>query len=93
MIARGEYIAHGPDHCVMHVSSSANDSPMTRRPKRPRCRWRRTAASAPAGRFKIALELTKLTRRFAIAGIRRRHPEYTEEQAIEALARALHGPR
>lgn len=31
-----------------------------------------------AGRLKIALELSDLTHAFAVAGIRRRHPEWSD---------------
>jgi len=45
----------------------------------------------PAGRLKVALELSDFVRMLAIAGIRRRQPECTREQAVEALARQLYG--
>ena len=45
----------------------------------------------PAGRLKIALELSDLTHAFAVAGIRARHPEYDDERARQALAEALYG--
>jgi hypothetical protein len=45
----------------------------------------------PAGRLKIALELSDFTHAMAVAGIRRRHPEYSEEQARHELAEMLYG--
>ncbi len=44
----------------------------------------------PLGRLKTALDLSDLAHKMATIGIRRRHPEYSEEQAIEALARRLY---
>jgi hypothetical protein len=46
-----------------------------------------------SGRFRIALELSDLTHALAAAGIRRRNPEYTDEQARQELARVLYGPK
>ena len=46
-----------------------------------------------AGRLKIALELSDLTRAFAIAGMRRRNPNITPEEAHEKLANILYGSR
>jgi hypothetical protein len=48
-------------------------------------------ALGPAGRFRIALELSDLTHAFAVAGIRRRHPEYSDEDARRELAKMLYG--
>ncbi len=44
-----------------------------------------------AGRFKIALELSDFTHALATAGIRQRHPEYTDEDARRELAEVLFG--
>jgi hypothetical protein len=43
------------------------------------------------GRLKIAFELSDLVRALALAGIRKRNPDYTAEQAIDALSRQLYG--
>jgi hypothetical protein len=39
------------------------------------------------GRLAIAFRLTDSVRRFALAGIRQRHPDYTEELVQQAFAR------
>lgn len=39
----------------------------------------------PAGRFRIAAELTNAIRDMARAGIRKRNPEYTSEQVSKEL--------
>jgi hypothetical protein len=44
-----------------------------------------------AGRLRIALELSDLTHAFAVAGIRRRHPGYSDEDARRKLAEVLYG--
>lgn len=46
-----------------------------------------------AGRFKIALELSDLAHALAVAGIRRRHPEWSDEDACRHLAEVLDDPR
>jgi hypothetical protein len=46
-----------------------------------------------AGRFRIALELSDLTHAFAVAGIRRRHPEWSDEDARRHLAEVLYVPK
>jgi len=43
-----------------------------------------------AGRFRVALELSDLTHTFAVAGIRLRHPEMSEEDARRELASILY---
>jgi hypothetical protein len=48
-------------------------------------------ALGPAGRLKIALELSDLTHAFAVAGIQQRHPEYSDEDARRELATVLYG--
>lgn len=45
------------------------------------------------GRLKIALELSDLTRAFAIAGIRKRNPDITSDEAHRKLANFLFGSR
>lgn len=45
-----------------------------------------------AGRLRIALELSDFTHAMAVAGIRRNHPEYSEEDARRKLAEMLYGP-
>lgn len=40
-----------------------------------------------AGRMAIAFRLSDAVRRFAISGIRHRHPDYTEAQVQQAFAR------
>jgi hypothetical protein len=41
--------------------------------------------AGPAGRLRIAMELSDLVRALAAAGVRKRHPEYTEAEVTEAL--------
>ncbi|MBI5481797.1 MAG: hypothetical protein HY906_23275 [Deltaproteobacteria bacterium] len=41
----------------------------------------------PGARLRVALELTELSRRLVAAGVRRRHPEYTDEQVRLATIR------
>jgi hypothetical protein len=45
----------------------------------------------PAGRLRVALELSDLTHSFAVAGIRRSAPDLTEEEARRDLAKRLYG--
>jgi hypothetical protein len=45
----------------------------------------------PAGRARLAAELSAKTRELTRAGIRARHPEYTDEQVENALRRILLG--
>jgi hypothetical protein len=42
-------------------------------------------------RLSIAFELTDMVRRIAMAGIRARHPHYTDEQVFRAWARLTLG--
>ena len=42
-------------------------------------------------RLKLAMDMSDRTRATTLAGIRARHPEYSEEQARYALFRLLHG--
>jgi hypothetical protein len=50
--------------------------------------YRRLGAS---GRARLAASLSADTRRLARAGIRARHPDYTEEQVELALRRTIYG--
>lgn len=43
------------------------------------------------GRFALALSMSELARQFATAGLRNRHPEYTDMQLRRELANQLHG--
>jgi hypothetical protein len=43
------------------------------------------------GRLRIAFELSDLVRALAQAGIRKRNPDYTVEQTVEALSRQIYG--
>ena len=42
------------------------------------------------GRLRIALKLSDFTHALAVAGIRSRHPEYTDEEARRKLAEILY---
>ena len=44
-----------------------------------------------AGRLAVAFELSDMTRRLTEAGIRRRHPDYSDEQVLLARARITLG--
>jgi len=48
-------------------------------------------AMAPEGRVEIALSLSEDVKQIAMAGIRRRHPTMSEEEADRAWLRLLHG--
>lgn len=43
------------------------------------------------GRLRIALELSDFVHAMALAGIRERHPEYTEDQVRRELVAILYG--
>ena len=45
----------------------------------------------PSGRFRIAIELSELTRNCALVGIRRRHVGRSEPEIRAELIRLLHG--
>jgi hypothetical protein len=45
----------------------------------------------PAGRVRVAAELSEDARRIAIEGERRRHPELTEEEARQTVIRRSWG--
>jgi len=44
-----------------------------------------------ARRLSAAMQLSDLAHAFALAGVRRRHPELSEAQALAVLARQLYG--
>ena len=46
----------------------------------------------PEGRLRVAVELSEETRRIAIEGVMRRHPDYDEPRARREVARLLVGP-
>jgi hypothetical protein len=43
------------------------------------------------GRLRIAFQLSDLVRALAVAGIRKRNPDYTEEQVMKVLTHQLYG--
>lgn len=45
----------------------------------------------PAGRFAVMVELTNFTRELTRAGIRIRHPEYTEDEVAQEFMRIVYG--
>lgn len=44
------------------------------------------------GRFRAALELSDLTHAFALAGVKARHSQMSEEEARKTLASILYAP-
>jgi hypothetical protein len=46
----------------------------------------------PEGRLSVAVELSEETRRIAVEGVMRRHPEYDLARARREVARLLIGP-
>jgi hypothetical protein len=46
----------------------------------------------PEGRLRVAVELSEETRRIAVEGVMRRHPDYDEARARLSVARLLVGP-
>jgi hypothetical protein len=46
----------------------------------------------PEARLRVGLELTEMARRVLIAGIRKRHPEYDDDQVRLASIRLWLGP-
>jgi hypothetical protein len=48
-------------------------------------------ALGPEGRFELALRMSHLAREFAKAGVRHRHPEFTDEEVARELARLFYG--
>lgn len=47
---------------------------------------------SPAARLRVGLELTAMSRHLLADGVRRRHPEYSTEQARLAFLRLWLGP-
>ena len=50
--------------------------------------WQRMGT---AGRGRASLDMSDFARQTALQGIRRRHPDYDDEQARRALLRLLYG--
>jgi hypothetical protein len=48
-------------------------------------------ALGPEGRFRLAMRMSELAREFAKAGVRERHPEFTESEVSRELARLFYG--
>jgi hypothetical protein len=48
-------------------------------------------AAGSAGRVRIAVELSEAVRQTALAGIRRRHPEFSEDEVADAFLMLLYG--
>jgi hypothetical protein len=46
----------------------------------------------PSGRLQIAVDLSDAVRQTAIDGIRRRHPEYTDDAVSRAFLTLVYGP-
>jgi hypothetical protein len=49
-------------------------------------------AIGPSGRLKIAVDLSDAVRQTAIDGIRRRHPEYSDDEVSRAFLTMVYGP-
>jgi hypothetical protein len=49
-------------------------------------------ALGPSGRVQIAVDLSDAVRQTAMDGIRRRHPEYSDEGLSRALLTLVYGP-
>jgi hypothetical protein len=47
--------------------------------------------AGPSGRAQVAVELSDAVRETAIAGIRRRHPEYSERDVAKSFLRLVYG--
>ncbi len=47
---------------------------------------------SPGARLRLGLELTEMSRRLLVEGVRRRHPDYDEEQVRLASIRLWLGP-
>lgn len=47
--------------------------------------------AGPSGRVRVAVELSDAVRETAIAGIRRRHPEYSERDVMLSFLRLVYG--
>jgi hypothetical protein len=48
-------------------------------------------AMGPEGRFRLAMRMSELAREFAKAGVRDQHPQFTEDQVLQELARLFYG--
>ena len=48
-------------------------------------------ALGPEGRFELALRMSHLAREFAKAGVRHRHPGFTEREIARELTREFYG--
>lgn len=48
-------------------------------------------ALGPEERFILAMSVSELAREFAKAGLRDRHPEYSEKELVRELTYKLHG--
>lgn len=48
-------------------------------------------ALGPEGRFRLAMQMSELAREFAKAGVRERHPDYTDAEILRELARLFYG--
>ena len=48
-------------------------------------------ALGPSGRFELAMQLSELAREFALAGVRDRHPDWSDAQLRRELVRILYG--
>ena len=47
--------------------------------------------AGPSARVQIAVELSDAVRKTAVAGIRRRHPEYSDREVAAAFLRLVYG--
>jgi hypothetical protein len=47
-------------------------------------------ALGPEGRFQLAMKMSDLAREFAKAGVRVRHPEFSDEEVLRELARVFY---
>lgn len=45
----------------------------------------------PAGRFRLAMQMSELAREFAKAGVRQAHPDYSEAEVLRELAKIFYG--
>jgi len=48
-------------------------------------------ALGPEGRFQLAMRMSELAREFAKAGLRERHPDFSEDDVARELARMFYG--
>jgi hypothetical protein len=47
--------------------------------------------AGPSARVRVAVELSDAVRKTAVAGIRRRHPEYSEREVALSFLRLVYG--